>query len=801
MAEKELTLTVVVDGKEGTKTLRMTDKELNKVRADAQAAGQTMQESMEEARKEAEKTEKQMEDTSDSVETTAEAGRKADESFERAGETIGKTRRRYESLTEAQQKAFGDLVEMSGQGTRSLSRMEAGMVELERRADLTAAQLREASVEARSMSRGMDAAGRRSGQASELLFGLGDAASDARYGIEAVGNNFALAAEQGANLVAQAGSARGALASVGSALLGPAGVVVAIQGLIALGPEIVDFFNGGAAAAEKMEKEMKDAAEGMFEISEEVGSFEEATLQQAEAVQSSIQKQVQSGESVVSDLQTLVGALEETESPSGISAFAGTSEAFQVEALKERLGLQDVSLEQAREMLEAERATLADQKAILSTVETQVSELRRRKRLAEEFRRQGVEPSSKETSEDQKAAIREAMMERRKLRIQLMEDGLEKRLAQIDFQIDQQIAKYRSRYREDYPRLFAELRRLLEKQRAKLKDDALNDPVPLVQPENRTLEAPEVDFDTDLFTTPEGIRAELENGLIDSINAADDALSDLKAAYDNATTDKARQEIQKLMDKIRRLRGEMKNTDKDVLSLGETLDQGLADAVSTFSEGIGEMIVGQEDLKGVAASVLKSLAQLAVKVGQLMIGFGTAALALSPEVLLSNPVTAIGAGAALVALGTAAKAAISSTIGSETSGGGGAPSGGGRGARDGIEGGGEGRASVPGFEEGVDDFRGGMARVHDGELLTYLPRGANVITNENVETMQAATRALASQGSASRMNKETVRERVTEKERIAQIDHNFSIGIGNGFKVVENLDRIRQDRADLVGGE
>lgn len=44
------------------------------------------------------------------------------------------------------------------------------------------------------------------------------------------------------------------------------------------------------------------------------------------------------------------------------------------------------------------------------------------------------------------------------------------------------------------------------------------------------------------------------------------------------------------------------------------------------------------------------------------------------------------------------------------------------------------KSLIPSFRHGVDDFEGGMARVHRGEMIT-LPQGANVINNENVQRM------------------------------------------------------------------
>jgi hypothetical protein len=118
-----------------------------------------------------------------------------------------------------------------------------------------------------------------------------------------------------------------------------------------------------------------------------------------------------------------------------------------------------------------------------------------------------------------------------------------------------------------------------------------------------------------------------------------------------------------------------------------------------------------------------------------MIGFGVSGLAL--QSLVSNPATAIAAGAALVALASAAKAAIKSETGEES----------GRSRRDGDA------PSVPSFQEGVENFEGGLARVHEDELLVNLAPGTSVlpsmkISNSPTITTGAVQRA-ASGGGAS----------------------------------------------------
>mgnify|MGYP001404857981 CR=1 FL=1 len=61
---------------------------------------------------------------------------------------------------------------------------------------------------------------------------------------------------------------------------------------------------------------------------------------------------------------------------------------------------------------------------------------------------------------------------------------------------------------------------------------------------------------------------------------------------------------------------------------------------------------------------------------------------------------------------------------------------------------------IPGFRTGVDDFEGGLARVHKGEVITHLPKGANVITNKNVQALERMSRQqsfIPNVGSSSRV--------------------------------------------------
>jgi hypothetical protein len=263
---------------------------------------------------------------------------------------------------------------------------------------------------------------------------------------------------------------------------------------------------------------------------------------------------------------------------------------------------------------------------------------------------------------------------------------------------------------------------------ARAREEAANAPpaVPppeVEEPKNQVIE-PDVSFDMEsLISDAESAEQALRAGLIQSINEADTAIRELQDAYDSATTKPARQEIQAMIDKLKSHRDEMEATKKEVLDLGPALEKGIADSLTAFAEGVGDMVANAGDAEDVGRQVLTTLADLAKRVGQLMIGFGVSGLAL--QSLVSNPATAIAAGAALVALASAAKAAIKSETGEGSS----------RSRRD------EDAPSVPSFQEGVENFEGGLARVHEEELLVNLAPGTSVLPSMTMPSSPTITTA------------------------------------------------------------
>lgn len=101
-----------------------------------------------------------------------------------------------------------------------------------------------------------------------------------------------------------------------------------------------------------------------------------------------------------------------------------------------------------------------------------------------------------------------------------------------------------------------------------------------------------------------------------------------------------------------------------------TLDLGglVNSAINDMASSLGEALVsGGNIIDAIGQTLIKTLGNVAKSIGQQMIAFGTAALALKS--LMSNPFLAIAAGSALVALGSAATAAVGKQVSSIGTGG------------------------------------------------------------------------------------------------------------------------------------
>lgn len=102
------------------------------------------------------------------------------------------------------------------------------------------------------LSKAMSGASAASGGATASVLELGRVVSDAPYGIRGVANNLQQLASNFAFMAKQAGGAGAALKAMGSALMGPLGILVAFQAVIAA----IDYFSANMNKAKDVMAEM-----------------------------------------------------------------------------------------------------------------------------------------------------------------------------------------------------------------------------------------------------------------------------------------------------------------------------------------------------------------------------------------------------------------------------------------------------------------------------------------------------------------------------------------------------------------
>lgn len=103
-------------------------------------------------------------------------------------------------------------------------------------------------------------------------------------------------------------------------------------------------------------------------------------------------------------------------------------------------------------------------------------------------------------------------------------------------------------------------------------------------------------------------------------------------------------------------------------AISDIMGNGLVSVISNSMSALGEALAtGGNILGAIGKSLIGTLGGLAKQIGEQMIAFGTAGLAL--KFMVSNPFLAIAAGAALVALGSFAQSSVSKTLETGTKGG------------------------------------------------------------------------------------------------------------------------------------
>lgn len=108
--------------------------------------------------------------------------------------------------------------------------------------------------------------GRQTAKSRQFIFSAGDAVQDLQFGIAGAGNNIAFMAEQLAEMNATATSSGSILNSLGTAILGPAGLILGLQALIALGPTVAETLQEMASESDQLNVSVEDATESFGEM-------------------------------------------------------------------------------------------------------------------------------------------------------------------------------------------------------------------------------------------------------------------------------------------------------------------------------------------------------------------------------------------------------------------------------------------------------------------------------------------------------------------------------------------------------
>lgn len=139
--------------------------------------------------------------------------------------------------------------------------------------------------------------------------------------------------------------------------------------------------------------------------------------------------------------------------------------------------------------------------------------------------------------------------------------------------------------------------------------------------------------------------------------------------------------------------------------VGDILKEGLSSSVAGFAQSLGDVISGQGSIRDVFEGLFTTIGSYIQQLGMYMIGISPLVTSIKTALKSLNPTGMLLAGAGLVALGQVMK-------------------------------------NIPKFAGGVENFSGGLAYVHQGEVLVNMPKGSSVIPKKNVSLNGGMSQAM-----------------------------------------------------------
>lgn len=259
-------------------------------------------------------------------------------------------------------ESFEKLAEAEKDAEQASEQVSDSQRDAAQAAEASAEAQRDAAQAAEQYATQSDRVAGAGSNASQVIFSLGDAAQDAQFGLRGVANNIAFTAESFAELQRQSSSTTGAFQSLGSALTGPAGVILGLQAVLALGPQLASFFSSREQEAEALGEAYSSAAENLLSFQSDLSGFEVEGLEQAKEARDTLQDRVDLQEEQVSNLQTLLKVRTATGAE---QAQLTRQERQTARETEERLGLENASAEAIRQSIsEKQKEVQASKSAV-----------------------------------------------------------------------------------------------------------------------------------------------------------------------------------------------------------------------------------------------------------------------------------------------------------------------------------------------------------------------------------------------------------------------------------------------------
>ena len=492
---------------------------------------------------------------------------------------------------------FDDVKRQTQQAAKGFDNLEREIKQTGTAAVVAGEQMERASTSVGKMNRGL-------GSTSAIAFQAGQAVSDfAVAGIRGAANNIEFLALQ---------------LGLSGPLIGA--ITAASVALVVFSDDIAEFVKGASVDFEKLQKTVKETADGLINLRDSAKVTFEGTADELEKDAERIGGIVEALEERRRNISQLL-TREQTQNIGGVTTFLASSKEIRV----------------LQKDLENVETVLARQKGIQESITETVKEQRLLEQVIADLGETSLNRKEEEVKKEREKVTQldRAIEANNKLKEQL--EALRNiENSRLGFILDQ----------NDGLKDQIDIVKRLNKERAK-RDGTLGDP-DLEKVDGLGLGDP-------LFSRSDILsNIEKEEARRKALQQEGDIPASMLRVLNGETVEQIENASERSLDALRDMAEQSK-------AFGDAIEQGIGNAFSSLAMSIGEGANLFDSLRTVVGD-------FAVDIGQTMIGFGVAGLAIKAS-FQNNPVGAIIAGGALVALGSALKKSVEKKTEAFTAGG------------------------------------------------------------------------------------------------------------------------------------